>query len=86
VTAKVFSSAINLPKMNGHEVLQHIKSNEKLMHIPVIMLTTSSAEKNVFKSYQSHANCYITRRVEVNEFLKVVTTIEDFWITCRAVA
>jgi CheY-like chemotaxis protein len=72
---------INLPKMNGHEVLQHIKSNNKLKHIPVIMLTTSSAEKDIFQSYQHHANCYITKPVEVDEFLKVVTTIEDFWIT-----
>ncbi|HYG37309.1 MAG TPA: response regulator [Cytophagales bacterium] len=72
---------VNLPKMNGHEVLKNIKSNDKLKHIPVIMLTTSSAEKDVFQSYQNHANCYITKPVELNDFLEVVTSIENFWVT-----
>ncbi len=72
---------VNLPKINGHEVLNKIKENEKLRHIPVIMLTTSSSEKDIFQSYQNHANCYITKPVEVNEFLKVVASIEDFWIS-----
>lgn len=72
---------VNLPKMNGHEVLENIKSNDKLKHIPVIMLTTSSSEADVFKSYQNHANCYITKPVDVNNFLDVVASIEDFWIS-----
>lgn len=72
---------INLPKMNGHEVLNHIKSNASLQHIPVIMLTTSSSEKDVMESYKSHANCYITKPVDVNSFLEIVSSIEDFWIS-----
>lgn len=72
---------VNLPKMNGHEVLKNIKSNDKIKHIPVIMLTTSSTEKDVFQSYQNHANCYITKPVELNDFLEVVTSIENFWIS-----
>ncbi len=72
---------INLPLKNGHEVLQLIKSNEKTCHIPVIMLTTSSSEKDVKKSYKHHANCYITKPVEVDDFIDAVTTIEEFWFS-----
>ena len=70
----------NLPKMNGHEVLMYIKNNEKYKHIPVIMLTTSSSEKDILQSYKSHVNCYITKPVDVNDFMQAVTKIEDFWI------
>ena len=72
---------VNLPKMNGHEVLKVIKSDESLMHIPVIMLTTSSSEKDIMQSYQNHANCYITKPVESEEFMNVISSIEDFWIS-----
>lgn len=72
---------INLPKMNGHEVLKNIKNNEKLKHIPVIMFTTSSSEKDIAESYSNSANCFITKPVEVNEFRKVVASIENFWIS-----
>jgi len=72
---------VNLPKKNGHEVLQHIKTNEKLKRIPVIMLTTSSSDDDVFRSYGNHANCFITKPVEVQAFFKVIAGIEDFWIT-----
>ena len=72
---------INLPKMNGHEVLKAIKTNEKTKHIPVIMLTTSSSEKDIFDSYQNYVNCYITKPVDVSDFLEVVSSIENFWIT-----
>lgn len=72
---------INLPKVNGHEVLKHIKTNEELKHIPVIMLTTSSDETDVIKSYANHSNCYITKPVDINNFLEVISTIEDFWIS-----
>lgn len=72
---------INLPKMNGHEVLSNIKTNKKLKHIPVIMLTTSSAEKDVLLSYQNYANCYITKPIEANNFLQVISTFENFWIS-----
>ena len=71
---------INLPKMDGIEVLAKIKSNEGLMVIPVVMLTTSDSEKDIFQSYQSHANCYITKPVNFENFMDVIQTIKDFWI------
>ena len=71
---------INLPLKSGHEVLQAIKSNEKTKQIPVIMLTTSSSDKDISLSYRHHANCYITKPVEVNDFLEVIATIEQFWL------
>lgn len=71
---------INLPKLSGHEVLAHIKSSEKFCTIPVIMLTTSSAEKDIMKSYRNHVNCYITKPIDVNDFMQAITKIEDFWI------
>jgi CheY-like chemotaxis protein len=72
---------VNLPKKNGHEVLKYIKGDERLKHIPVIMLTTSSSQKDINLSYNNYANCYITKPVDVNEFLSVVTTIENYWIS-----
>lgn len=71
---------VNLPKKNGHEVLQHIKQHEKLKCLPVIMLTTSSSDKDIRLSYESHANCYITKPFNAIDFIKAVTKIEDFWI------
>ncbi|HET8864128.1 MAG TPA: response regulator [Gracilimonas sp.] len=72
---------INLPKMNGHKVLKHIKNHKDLKHIPVIMLTTSSDEADVIKSYENHSNCYITKPVDINSFLEVIASIENFWIS-----
>jgi len=72
---------INLPKMNGTEVLGIIKADPDLKRIPVIMLTTSSAEKDILASYDNYANCYITKPVDLNKFIDVVRTIEDFWIS-----
>lgn len=72
---------VNLPKLNGHEVLKKIKSDKKLCHIPVIMLTTSSSPTDINKSYKNHVNCYITKPVDVDEFIKVVLSIESFWIS-----
>jgi CheY-like chemotaxis protein len=72
---------VNLPKMNGHEVLVAIKGNKAITHIPVVMLTTSSSEKDVLTSYQNHANCFVTKPVEVDDFLRVISTIEEFWIS-----
>src|SRR3984957_7837497 len=72
---------INLPKMNGTEVLAIIKNDPELKRIPVIMLTTSSAEKDILASYDNHANCYITKPVDLEMFMNVVRTIEDFWIS-----
>jgi hypothetical protein len=71
---------INLPKKNGQEVLIHIKSNENLKHIPVIMLTTSSSEKDIVSSYKHYANCYITKPVNIDEFTNTIEKIEDFWM------
>lgn len=72
---------INLPKVNGHEVLQHIKTSEQLKHIPVIILTTSSDQVDINKSYQNHTNCYITKPMDVDNFMKIISSIEDFWIS-----
>lgn len=72
---------INLPKMDGKEVLSIIKSDPELRRIPVIMLTTSSSEKDILVSYDNHANCYITKPVDLERFMEVVRTIEDFWIS-----
>jgi chemotaxis family two-component system response regulator Rcp1 len=72
---------INLPKMDGTEVLAIIKSDPDLKRIPVIMLTTSSSEKDILASYDNYANCYITKPVDLEKFMNVVRTIEDFWIS-----
>jgi two-component system, chemotaxis family, response regulator Rcp1 len=75
---------INLPLKSGHEVLQIIKNDDVLKQIPVIMLTTSSAEKDITTAYKFHANCYITKPVEVNQFLSAVLGIQNFWINIVA--
>jgi len=72
---------INLPRMDGTEVLGIIKNDPDLRRIPVIMLTTSSSEKDILVSYDNHANCYITKPVDLERFMEVVRTIEDFWIS-----
>lgn len=70
---------INLPKMNGQEVLTSIKANEKLKSIPVIIFTTSSSQRDIFESYNNNANCFITKPVDVRAYLKVISSIENFW-------
>ncbi|MFN3997665.1 response regulator [Algoriphagus sp.] len=70
---------INLPKKNGHEVLQSAKNHPDLKHIPIIILTTSSSEIDILKAYQEHANCYIIKPLEVAEFINVTSKIEEFW-------
>lgn len=72
---------VNLPKKNGHEVLKYIKTNENFKHIPVIILTTSSSPVDINLSYDNYANCYITKPVNVTDFLSMITTIENFWIS-----
>ena len=72
---------INLPKLNGKEVLAKIKADEYLKKIPVVILTTSSSEKDVEDAYNNYANCFITKPVDLNKFMEVVRSIEDFWIT-----
>lgn len=71
---------INLPKKSGHEVLQYIKRNERHNQIPVIMLTTSSSERDILSAYKHYANCYITKPIEVSEFMTAIAKIEDFWV------
>jgi two-component system, chemotaxis family, response regulator Rcp1 len=72
---------LNLPKKDGREVLKIIKTDDKLKQIPVVVLTTSKAEEDILKSYDYHANCYITKPIDMNEFLKVIRMTEDFWLT-----
>ena len=72
---------INLPRMDGTELLSIIKRDPELRRIPVIMLTTSSSERDILISYDNHANCYITKPVDLERFMDVVRTIEDFWIS-----
>jgi len=72
---------LNLPKMDGREVLSHIKSDESLKTIPTIILTTSTAEEDILRSYQLQANCYLSKPVQLDEFEAVVKSINDFWLT-----
>ena len=72
---------LNLPKKNGREVLAEIKDDPDLKRIPVVILTVSEAEQDIIKSYNLHANCYITKPVNLEQFIKVVRSIEDFWLS-----
>ncbi len=72
---------LNLPKKDGREVLAEIKADSNLKQIPVLVLTTSSAEQDIVKSYDLHANCYITKPVDLDQFIRVIRSIEDFWLT-----
>ena len=72
---------LNLPKKDGREVLNDIKENPELKSIPVVILTTSAADEDVMQSYKSHANCYITKPVDLEGFLKVVQSIDAFWLS-----
>ncbi len=72
---------LNLPKKDGCEVLEEIKTDPNLKKIPIVILTTSSAEEDIIKSYNLHANCYVTKPVDLDQFAKIVRSIEDFWLT-----
>jgi len=72
---------LNLPRMDGREVLEKIKADESLKRIPVVVLTTSSAEEDVLRTYNLHANCYITKPVDFEKFVGVVRSIDEFWLT-----
>lgn len=72
---------LNLPKIGGREVLAAIKNDPSLRSIPVVVLTTSKADEDILKSYELHANCFISKPVEFDGFVKVVRSIEDFWFT-----
>jgi CheY-like chemotaxis protein len=71
---------LNLPKKDGREVLQEIKQDDRLRHIPVVILTTSQAERDIIESYRLRANAYVTKPVDLEQFLKVVRSIEHFWL------
>jgi two-component system, chemotaxis family, response regulator Rcp1 len=71
---------LNLPKKNGQEVLAEIKQDPDLKRIPVVVLTVSKAEEDILRSYNLHANCYVTKPIELEQFLKAVRGIEDFWL------
>jgi len=72
---------LNLPRKDGREVLSEIKSDDELKTIPVVILTTSQAEEDVVKSYHLHANCYVTKPVDLEKFIVVVQSIDRFWLT-----
>lgn len=72
---------LNLPKMDGREVLAHIKENEDLKTIPTVILTTSTAQEDISKSYQLQANCYLSKPVQLDQFESLVQSINDFWLT-----
>ena len=72
---------LNLPRMNGEEVLKVIKADDELKRIPVVILTTSSADEDILKAYDLNANCYITKPVDFSQFIKVIKMIQEFWFT-----
>jgi chemotaxis family two-component system response regulator Rcp1 len=72
---------LNLPKKDGREVLEEIKQDSSLKRIPVVVLTTSQAEEDILKTYDLHANCYVTKPVDLDQFITIVRSIEDFWLT-----
>ena len=72
---------LNLPRKDGREVLADIKVDENLRRIPVVVLTTSKAEEDILKTYDLHANCYITKPVDLEQFIDVIKSIDDFWLT-----
>ena len=81
VTPDLILLDLNLPKKDGREVLLEIKEDSGLRRIPVVVLTTSSAEEDIIRAYDDHANCYITKPVGLNQFIEVVKSIEDFWMS-----
>jgi CheY-like chemotaxis protein len=72
---------LNLPKMDGREVLEVIKADPSFRNIPVVVLTSSQAEEDIARAYDLHANCYISKPVDLDQFIRVVKSIEDFWFT-----
>ena len=72
---------LNLPRKDGREVLAEVKKDTKLKHIPVIVLTTSKADEDIIRSYNLHANAYITKPVDLNRFVEIIHALEEFWFT-----
>ncbi|GBG13217.1 two-component system response regulator [Novimethylophilus kurashikiensis] len=72
---------LNLPKKDGREVLAEIKTDPVLKRIPVVIITSSEAEQDILRTYDLHANCYVTKPVDLDQFIKVIQSIESFWLT-----
>lgn len=72
---------LNLPRKSGREVLAEVKNDDRLRHIPVVVLTVSKAEEDIMRCYDHHANCYITKPLDFNQFIQVTKSIEEFWLT-----
>jgi CheY-like chemotaxis protein len=72
---------LNLPRIDGRQVLEEIKQDDELKRIPVVVLTTSASEQDILMSYNLHANCYITKPVDLNQFITIVKNIENFWFS-----
>ncbi len=72
---------LNLPKMDGREVLEKVKNDDNLRRIPIIVLTTSDADQDILKSYNLHVNCYLNKPVDFDKFFDIIQKIEDFWLT-----
>ena len=72
---------LNLPRKDGREVLAEIKADPCLKRIPVVILTTSQAEEDILKAYNLNANCYVSKPVDLDQFIKVIRSINDFWLT-----
>lgn len=81
ITPDVILLDLNLPKKDGREVLAEVKQDADLRRIPVVVLTVSDAEEDIVKSYNLHANCYIKKPLDLDQFMKVVKAIESFWLT-----
>lgn len=72
---------LNLPKKDGREVLKELKADEKLRHIPIVVLTVSQADQDILRSYELYANCYISKPINLDQFVEVVKAIDEFWLT-----
>ena len=72
---------LNLPTKDGRQVLSEIKADPNLAKIPIVVLTTSQADEDILRAYQLHANCYITKPIDFNQFLRIVAAIEEFWLS-----
>jgi chemotaxis family two-component system response regulator Rcp1 len=72
---------LNLPRLNGREMLSQVKECPELRHIPIVVLTTSKSEEDILRSYELHANCYVTKPVDLDQFIRVVQSIEYFWLS-----
>ena len=81
ITPDLILLDLNLPKKDGREVLQDIKTDNKLKRIPVVVLTTSNAQQDILKSYNLHVNCYVNKPVDFDKFFDIIQKIEDFWLS-----